>query len=156
MIAVKNGSRTLEFEGELLGSSSSYRFGSDRWIEFDIYKTVGDTYILSRVGVSLIYHVASCPLVARYSLQEESVTNLDRRASPCPDCGPTLEAPVVFPEKYRHWAFVSDDAEAILDALHKEDNYGGRYLTKVAQRVLEEAAEKDAAIDAAYRVEFIA
>jgi len=155
MISVKNGSRTLEFEGELLGSSSSYRAGSDRWIEFKIYKTAGDTYILSRVGVSLIYHVAACPLVVRYTLQEESVTDLDRRATPCPDCGPTLEAPMVFPEKYRHWAFVTDVAEAVVDSLHKDDNYGGRYLTKVAQRVLEEAAEKDAELDAAYRVEFI-
>jgi hypothetical protein len=154
MFEVKDGSRTLQFNGKLLGSSSSWRRGSNRWIEFAIYKTENGSYILSRVGVSLVYHVSSCPLVSRYGLQEQNTVDVAEDAVPCLECRPTLEAPVVFPEKYRYWAQVSEDAESILDALYKDDN-GARYLTKVAQRVLEEAAEHDANIDSIYRVELI-
>ena len=154
MYEVKDGPRTLKFEGTLLGESTSWRHGSIRWIEFKLYRTVGGAYVLSRVGVSLVYHTSSCPLVDRYGLQEADVDNLSDNAIPCPECLPTLYAPVVFPEKYRTWAMVSEDAEAVLDALYKyDDNY--RYLTKVAERLLEQASERDSALDQAYRIEVI-
>ena len=70
MHEVKDGSRTLQFSGKLLAESSSWRQGSYRWIEFKLYKTDNGSYILSRVGVSLIFHGAACPLVKRYGLNE--------------------------------------------------------------------------------------
>ena len=156
MHEVKDGpSRTLKFEGELLGKSTSWRSGSFRWIEFSLYKTKKGQYILSRVGVSLIYHVAACPLVERYGLTEMDVAELATNATPCPECHPTLNVPYVFPEKYRNWALVSEEPEAILEALYKYDDSGARYLTNVAARLLEMASEEDAALDAAYRVEYI-
>jgi hypothetical protein len=155
MYEIKNGPRTLQFSGEKLGSSSSWREGSFRWIEFELYRTVGGQYVLSRVGVSLVFHGAACPLVKRYGLQEEDVTALGEAATPCPECRPTFDLPVVFPEKYRHWAAVTDDAEAVLDALYKDDDNGSRYFTKVAERLLEQASKNDAALDQAYRFEVI-
>lgn len=155
MFEVKDGPRTLQFEGRHLGSSSSWRPGSFRWIEFDLYKTVGGSYILSRVGVSLVYHASSCPLVERYKLQEIDVEDLRDKATPCPECRPTLYAPLVFPEKDRNWAMVTEDAEAILDALYKYDDNNSRYLTKVAERLLESASELDPELDRVYRVEII-
>jgi len=62
---------------------------------------------------------------------------------------------MVFPEKYRYWAQVSDGPEAVLDALYKQDVSGARYLTHVAQRLLEDAAEVDVKIDEVYKVEVI-
>lgn len=62
---------------------------------------------------------------------------------------------MVFPEKNRTWAQVSDDAEAVLEALYKYDDGGARYLTKVAQRLLETASEHDNNIDSIYHVELI-
>jgi hypothetical protein len=155
MLEVKDGSRTLQFSGKKLGESTSWRPGSNRWIEFKLYKTDNGSYILSRIGVSLVFHTASCPLVKRYGLQEIAVDDLNRDATPCPECQPTLEAPVVFPEKYRYWAQVSEDADAVLEALYKYDDGGARYLTKVAQRVLEEASVNDANIDMIYHIELI-
>ena len=61
----------------------------------------------------------------------------------------------IFPEKHRHWAQVSDDPSAVLDALYKYDDGGARYLTNVAQRLLESASEKDKAVEMVYRVEVI-
>ena len=155
MYEVKDGSRTLTFEGALLGESSSYRRGSTRWIEFELYKTESGAYILSRIGVSLVFHSGACELVNKYGLHDAPVSALSRDATPCESCSPTYEAQLVFPEKYRYWAQVSEDPQAVLDALYKYDDGGARYLTWVARRVLEEASDKDPEIDAVYRVEHI-
>lgn len=155
MYEVKDGSRTLQFNGTLLGKSSSWRRGSNRWIEFSLYRTENGSYILSRVGVSLVYHGAACPLVKRYGLVESEVSNLQEDSTPCDECKPSKELPVIFPEKYRNWAQVSEDPEAVLEALYKYDNGGARYLTNVAQRLLEEASENDSGIESVYRIEMI-
>lgn len=155
MFEVKDGSRTLQFKGSLLSESSSWRRGSTRWIEFALYKTENGSYILSRIGVSLVYHGAACPLVKRYTLVEENSDVLEDDALSCEICSPTKNLPIVFPEKYRYWAQVSEEAKPVLDALYKYDQGGARYLTNVAQRLLEKAANNDANIDAVYRVEMI-
>lgn len=156
MFEVKDGSRTLQFSGALLGESSSHRRGATRWIEFKLYKTENGSYILSRIGVSVIFHAATCALVKRYGLTEAEPYDLKDEAMPCEECGPDRKMPIVFPEQDRTWAQVSEDPEPVLDALYKYDPQGGaRYLTKVAQRLLEQAADKDAQIDRVYRVEMI-
>jgi hypothetical protein len=155
MISVKDGARTLQFNGVLLGQSSSWRRGSTRWIEFKIYRTDSGVYVLSRVGVSLVYHSPVCGIVKRYSLHESAVDQLDENSLPCEECNPTEEAELVFPEKNRYWAQVSEEASAVLDALYKYDEGGARYLTNVAERVLEEAAKHDVKIADVYKVEFI-
>jgi hypothetical protein len=155
MHEVKDGSRTLQFEGKLLGESTSWRRGSTRWIEFKLYKTESGSYILSRVGASLVFHGAACLLVKRYSLVERSTSELLDDAIPCEECQPNFNLPVVFPEKYRNWAQVSEDPEAVLEALYKYDSGGARYLTNVAQRLLEQSSEKDEKIESVYKVEMI-
>lgn len=155
MYEVRDGSRILKFSGVTLGKSSSWRRGSTRWIEFSLYKTESGSYVLSRVGVSLVYHGAACPLVKRYGLVEGSIDNLTEDSVACDECKPSLELPVIFPEKHRNWAQVSEDPEAVLEALYKYDNGGARYLTNVAQRLLEEASAIDPAIESVYRVETI-
>lgn len=155
MHEVKDGSRTLQFDGTLLGKSSSWRRSSPRWIEFELYRTENGSYILSRIGASLIYHVAACPLVKRYGLTEVQPNKLNQFSTPCYECNPSIEAPVVFPEKYRYWAQVSETPEAVLEALYKRDDSGARYLTYVAQRLLDEASDNDRGIDEVYRIERI-
>lgn len=155
MYEVKDGSRTLTFDGTLLGESSSYRRGSTRWIEFELYRTGSGTYVLSRVGVSVVFHSGACELVGKYGLQDSLVERLRADAVPCDECRPTFEAPLVFPEKYRYWAQVTDDPAAILDALYKRGDRGELYLTRVARSLLEEAADVDPDIEAIYRVEHI-
>lgn len=155
MIEVQDGSRTLKFSGSLLGKSSSWRRGSQRWIEFELYKTENGSYVLSRVGVSVIYHGAACHLVKRYGLQDVAVSELRKDVVPCDECRPSFAAEMVFPEKNRYWAQVSDDPNAVLEALYKYDNGGARYLTHVAQRLLEEASASDKGIEAVYKIELI-
>jgi len=155
MYEVKDGSRTLQFSGRLLGKSSSWRRGSVRWIEFELYKTENGSYILSRVGVSLVFHSSVCPLVEKYGLSEASPEKLKRDARPCEECLPEQTMPIVFPEKDRTWAQVSEEPEPVLEALYKYDQGGARYLTHVAQRLLEQASDADTNIDKIYRIEMI-
>jgi len=155
MFEVRDGSRTLQFDGDLLGSSTSWRKGSDRWIEFQLYKTKNGSYILSRIGVSRVFHGAACPLVKRYSLVEAPPTDLKDDSIPCEECHPSFDLPVIFPERDRTWAQVSEEPEAVLDALYKYDQGGTRYLTNVAHRLLEQAASKDSLIERVYRIETI-
>jgi hypothetical protein len=159
MIQVKDGARTLQFNGTLLGKSSSYRKDSLRWIEFELYKTENGSYVLSRIGVSVIYHCAACHLVKRYSLQDIPVNDVPKDRVqllvPCDVCTPSFAAELIFPEKNRYWAQVSDDPSAVLDALYKYDNGGARYLTNVAQRLLEQAASLDKGIESVYKIEMI-
>lgn len=155
MFEVRDGARTLQFNGTLLGKSSSWRRDSTRWIEFELYRTESGSYILSRIGVSLVFHGAACPLVKRYSLNEAHSDSLRQDAIPCEECSPTDELDLIFPEKYRHWAQVSEEPTAVLDALHKYDDGGARYLTNVAQRLLEDASKADADIAEAYKYEII-
>lgn len=155
MYEVKDGSRTLQFNGKLLAESSSWRRGSTRWIEFALHRTENGSYVLSRVGVSLVFHGAACPLVKRYGLVEGSPKDLNTEALPCEECDPSWNLPIIFPEKYRNWAQVSNDPESVLEALYKYDQGGARYLTNVAQRLLELASNKDSKVDSVYRVEVI-
>lgn len=155
MYSVKDGDRTLQFNGTLLAKSTSERRGAYRWIEFELYKTESGAYILSRVGVSLIFHGAACSLVSKYKLNEASSQELRQDAVPCVDCNPDDSLDLIFPEKYRYWAQVSDHPEAVLDALYKYDDNGAYYLTSVAQRLLQQAAKVDKDIADVYNVEVI-
>ena len=91
----------------------------------------------------------------RYSLSEVTSSELKKDAVPCEECQPSRSAIMVFPEKYRYWAQVSDDPHAVLEALYKYDQGGARYLTKVAERLLEIAADVDKKIESIYKVEVI-
>jgi hypothetical protein len=152
---VKDGSRTLQFDGALLAESSSQTRNSNRWIEFALYKTTNGSYVLSRVGVSLVFHSATCPLVKKYKLKESSPEELSDLAVPCEECYPDRDLPIVFPEKDRTWAQVSEEPSAVLEALYKYDYSGAMYLTNVARRLLEMASDQDAGIESVYRVEMI-
>lgn len=155
MFEVKDGSRTLQFNGRVLAESSSWRRGSTRWVEFALYRTENGSYVLSRIGVSLVFHGAACYLVEKHRLTECSTKSLENDSIPCEECSPTKNLPIVFPEKYRYWAQVTEEPEAVIEALYKYDYDGTKYLTHVAKRLLEEASENDQKIDSVYRIERI-
>lgn len=156
MYEVRDGERTLQFNGTLLAKSTSERRGAHRWIEFELYKTESGSYILSRVGVSLIFHGAACSLVSKYKLTETSSQELRSGATPCEQCEPDDSLDLVFPEKYRYWAMVTNYSDGILDALYQYDQKtGAEYLTSVAQRLLQQAAKVDIEIAQAYNLEVI-
>jgi len=154
---IHDNSRQLEFEGTLLASSSSRQPDSERWVEFDLYLTAGGSYVLTRVGRSLLYHDEECVVVQRNNL-EHGEPSPDSR--PCTLCKPPFpddlaedDLDYIRVEKPRHWVQVSDNVEAVLNSLYKYDADGTRYLTLVARRLVEQAGKHDPRIERAYRVE---
>lgn len=149
--SVKDGVRTLEFDGVKLSSSSSRLPHKPRWVEFEIYRTPRGQYVLSRVGYSIFYHAKDCFTVSRNSLSPVDGLTLSPDYTACSSCRPSLlDHEGVFPETPRHAAWVCSDALGVISSLMKEDDNGTEYLTNVARRLLELAAEVDDNLHDAY------
>ncbi len=155
MYEVRDGNRVLRFDGELLSESSSRRPDNDRWVEFQLYRTKSGSYVLGRIGQSLLFHALDCPVVERNRLKPSGVEFLNDEHIGCTQCDPDDYAEEVAIEKPRYFALVSESPEAILEALYKYDQAGARYLTHVAQRLIEDACGLDSRLEKAYRVEYI-
>ncbi len=157
MFEVRDTHRVLQFEGTKLGHATSWRRDSFRWVEFDLYRTNGGSYVLSRIGQTTLFHDQHCAVVSRNGLASIPVEALAEGHVPCPDCRPALnELDEICPESPRYWAMVSDTAEGVLEALYRFDDSSVRYLTSVAQRLLDVASVADPAIAGVYRTETIA
>ena len=141
MHEVRDNKRTIKFDGHLLAFSTSYRPGVKRWIEFGLFRTNGGSYVISRVGETHLYHAPDCAVAQRNGLTKVPAAGLREGSVPCDVCRPDLRGgDMVSPEMPRYWAQVSDSAEAVVDSLYKYDEAGARYLTGVAERLLEEAS----------------
>lgn len=164
MIEVRDDQRILRFDGVELGFSSSRRRDSPRWIEFTLYKTNGDgQYVLSRIGVSRVYHTPDCRFSTKSHIEPVSKDVLEEDAVPCHEvpgtengCRPDEDDfPLVCPEEDKTWARVFKTPEALFDGLMKHDRHGNLYMTGVARRLLAVASEKDPAVAPAEQVQTI-
>lgn len=151
--AVRDGDRTLEFDGELLAESTSRYKNQPRWIEFKLYRTRAGAYILSRVGNSIVYHATGCSIVSQYRLKSG---DLVAGLAPCEQCQPDAYEGDIYPERIRYWAQVMEQPAAVLEALYKYDSDGTKYLTLVAQRLMGEAAKVCKELHDIYIVEYVA
>ena len=156
MYEVRDGNRVLRFDGVLLAESSSRRPDTDRWVEFQLYRTSSGSYVLGRIGQTTLFHALDCAIVKRNHLKPSGAEFLNEDHLPCMECEPEDDLDEIAIEKPRYFALVSESPEAILEALYKKDHKGARYLTHVAQRLVESACAADARLEKAYRVEYIA
>lgn len=158
MLRVRDGQRVLQFDGELIGSSTSKRYGADRWIEFKLYKTTeGHQYILSRVGFSKLYHLPECEIAERSKLDEYNRADITDEDVPCKICKPEISLlPFVSFEREKHWARVYASPTEVIDGLMKVDvRSGNKYMTAVARRLLEDAGAVDDGIYESQNIETI-
>jgi hypothetical protein len=157
MFEVRDGDRRLKFDGEKLSHSSSRSRGRTRWVEFQLYRTIGNQYVLERVGVSLYYHAPDCEIVERNRIPGVPTEQVSPAMVACETCSPVpMDEEILHPEEPRYWAMVSNSADSVLKALYKYDNNRTRYLTNVSRRLLEDAARIDDDIYDAFYTETIA
>lgn len=153
---VRDGVRKLQFDGEMLAHSSSREPGRPRWVEFTLYRTQRGTYVVHRVGLSLIYHAEHCPVVTRNRLSASDGTELHPEYRPCRDCAPSrVSIEGVYAETPRHYAQTSETARGVIGSLMRYDDDGVAYLTNVARKLLEAAAERDPDLSDAFYTEYI-
>jgi hypothetical protein len=142
VITVRDRNRVLEFDGELLGESSSRSEDSLRWVEFQIYRTYGHEYVLSRVGRSSIYHGLECELIQSNAIPPIALPEHD--AVPCPVCRPDQNDRQPFrPETPRFFARVYESPSRLVADLYRKKPDNQPYLTRVARTVLEMASAAD-------------
>jgi hypothetical protein len=142
LFTVRDRGRVLEFDGELLGQSSSRNDDSLRWVEFRIYRTYGHEYVMSRIGHSSIYHGLECELLQRNAIPPIALP--DATAVPCPACRPDLNDRQPFrPETPRFFARVYESPDLLVKDLYRTRPDGSHYLTRVARIVLEAASAAD-------------
>lgn len=155
MFAVQDGTRTLKFEGVSLAQASSFSPDKLRWVEFELFKTARGLYVLSRIGKSVVYHHATCPIVRRNNIDPVPADVVSLNMEPCDRCRPTREDELLYPESSRKWAQVSDSSAGVVESLKQVDRFGTEYLTEVAKELLIKASRVDEKISSAYYVEFI-
>jgi hypothetical protein len=110
---------------------------------------------LGRIGQTVLFHALDCPIVKRNHLKPSGVEFLTDEHLPCEECNPDDYLDEIAIEKPRYFALVSESPEAILEAVYKKDLRGARYLTHVAQRLIETACTSDSQLERAYREEYI-
>lgn len=152
---VRDGSRLLSFDGELLATASSRTPDRDRWTEMRIYRTSGGSYILEKVGRSIRLHMPGCgdilpgkdlPLFQ----SEHPGDDPEVGYSWCERCSPPIGEEYDFPsllvEEDRFWATISTDPEVIIDALWRKRE-GYRRLPRISTQLLTDLCLVDPAFD---------
>ena len=143
---VLDGVFPLNFEGEMLSHSSSREPHKPRWVEFTLYRTHTGSYIISRVGMSLLFHGPGCKTVTRNRLTSVPALELNPDAVPCSECiavFPSDTGEVVFPETSRCFAQKTTTAKGVIAAVARYDDNNSEYLTNVVKRLLIDAAKTD-------------
>lgn len=152
---VLDGVRPLQVVGYLLAESSSQESYKDRWVEFKLFRTKSDIFVVSRVGRSRLYHSADCSTKTKNSLRAVNVDELDKSLRPDPKCNPNWADPRgLFPETPRHWLVTCQTPRGVLQSVMKDDG-DTEYFTNVVKRLLEQASLVDEDIRAEYFSEVI-
>lgn len=115
--------RILEFDAAVLASGTSRRPGVVRWSELVVYLVSDGSYLISRVGRSVIAHQDGCeeitwrtPRWLDATPEEQQVTRV-----PCPRCRPRIGSggidPTLFVESDRTRVMLPQSVDAMLDVL---------------------------------------
>jgi hypothetical protein len=165
---VQDGTRYLEFDGQLLGEATSDDGRSQRWTEVKIYKSDTGRYIVAKIGRSVVYHVpgAQCGKFGRVMSHGVIKRTFPENAQigwvdfvPCRKCSPVyLDDAAAGTQSFsveqtRHSAQVAESTRGLVEILHRRDDNDVTFLPKVARNALEAAAAKDPAIREAWLVQ---
>lgn len=117
---VRDRTRVLTFHGIILAEASSRKPDSCRWTELRLYQTVGESYVLEKIGRSVVTHVPGC-VDARGGLPRFQA------AHPGGDPEEGFEYHDCVPDEYdftqllveadRYWGLHTPDAAAVIDSL---------------------------------------
>lgn len=150
--AVRDGSRVLRFDGDLMITLSSRRIGVPRWSQISLYRLEPEGYVVEKIGISAVAHEPWCRKVHTGMIAWADAHREDREIErvACDECQPRLDQidAQLKLERTRHQGFVVPDAEGLVSLL-TEDRVEVPILIT---RVLDAAAELDEAIGRAWLV----
>lgn len=155
---VRDRTRLLTFTGTMLGTVSSRQDSSQmRWTEMSLYRTDGGSYILEKVGRSVVTHIPGCIAIIGTipRFQDAHPGDDPDEGYVYHDCVPDeYDFTQLLVEEDRFWAVIAQEPDKIVDALYrKQDDM--RFLPRVAMKLLEQASIEDPALARSWRVEEI-
>lgn len=149
---VKGKGEALWVKGEILSHVSS-RVREPRWVEFTLFKSVTDQYVVERVGKSIVFHNEDCYLVNKNHLSSVPYSEVPANYVPCNKCRPSrIDLEGLYPERDRPYLITCETPRGVIRFLEQVDDDDLRYLTNIARKLLSEAAEKDSGIYEAFTV----
>jgi hypothetical protein len=158
---VRDGStRVIRFDGQLLGEVSSRRAQAPRWTELRLYKTAAKSFVLEKVGASVVVHAPGCPdMLGPLPRFQEAFPGADPSDGNwwfCERCGDLAvrDITALLVEDNRYWAIIAEDPAQIVDALYRRKN-GARSMPRMSLDLLDEAGRNDPAILDSFRAEFV-
>lgn len=146
---VRNQLEVIEFEGKMISGATTERPDDPRWTEINIYKTVGGSYVIERIGRSVVYHVHGSE--CNYGIATR-VENLPDDAEPCKFCNPGAQEDLFAEDLVDfeidiHSAEVCSAAELPQRLTHKKVNRDTgkeeRFMSSVSRRALQGALDAD-------------
>lgn len=155
---VRDRSRLLSFTGTQLATVSSRQDPSQtRWTEMSLYVTDGGSYVLEKVGRSIVTHSPGCSAIIGSIPRFQ-----DAHPGDDPDIGYAYHDCVpdeydftrLLAEEDRYWAVIAEDPRRIVEALYRRQDTM-RYLPRVGIRLLEQASLADPLIADSWQVERI-
>lgn len=155
--ALKNEDRILEFDGELIASSTSKRANSLRWLEINIYATESGGFVYETIGRSTVWRPSNeANPNATLVTPDFIVENAD--SLQCDPKHPDLAlsdmaGKYIVVETDRHRATFSPTAEGLVESAKVSDPDGILFISNTAKNALREAADRHKTIHAAYVVE---
>ena len=158
---VRDGStRVIEFDGALLGEVSSRRAQAPRWTELRLFRTEAGSYVLEKVGASVVVHAPGCPdmigTLPRFQQMNPGADPSDGSWWFCETCGDRAVRDItkLLVEANRYWAIIAEDPARIVDALYRRKN-GARSMPRMSLDLLDEAGRNDQAILNSFQSEFV-
>lgn len=140
------------FRGRLLGQASTHEDGKLRWFEIRIIKNAADnTYVVSKIGKSVVYHLPDCDSLRLPEAERVTVTDPPDGWLGCPVCLPHTSDESVVLERDRITLREGLYAFEVLEALRQRNDATGEwFLSMTARHALRDAIEKDAELMRAY------
>lgn len=141
--SVRDGTKLLNFEGELLAHISSRRPHAPRWTEMSLYRTAGGTFVFEKIGRSRLVHMPGCPDVQQPLPRFQDIRpgeDPDEGYTYCSKCvGDEYNFTELLSEEDRCSVVLSENLSEIVDALYKRKG-SARELPQMAASLLEQAA----------------
>lgn len=152
---VRDGARLLTFDGELLGHITSGDKDKTRWTEMSVYKTTSGTYILEKVGKSIVTHMPECVEIrGEIPRFQTAHPGADPDDFEYHDCVPDeYDFTKLLVELDRYWATIAEDPQQIIEALYRKRD-GVRHMPRISIELLEKLGNVDPAFQI-WQQEFI-
>lgn len=140
----------VEFVGEQIAFATTETATSTRWTEVTIYRTIGQQYVIQRVGRSVLYHLHDGVCNTGIPTAYADIPQGDEDLVPCDRCNPPdvddLEIDELVDLELDRYNVDICQADEVATKLQLSRPDGSTFMSQVAGRALAQALAADPAL----------